>query len=153
MEEEIASNGHLSYSIRSHYRNPTAYRQLYIIGVYLPSSDHPMAEYVDYLVDLESIVLSLQASGPVVVVGDFNAHLGNLGCARNHDVTNQVGQMLFDVIDKCDLYTALQSALTCGESYTFAQGHYCTTVDYCLIDSGYAHLIDSCTTLSPALLL
>ena len=60
--------------------------------------------------------------------------------------------MLFDVIDRCDLYAVSQSVLASGESYTFAQGHYRTTVDYCMIDPGYAHLIDSCTTLSPAAL-
>ena len=43
----------------------------------------------------------------------------------------------------------MQSILACGEKYTYAQGRYTTTVDYCLIDSGYAHLINSCTTLPP----
>lgn len=74
-----------------------------IIGVYLPSSDHPTAEYTNYLIHLESVISSLQASGPLLVIGNFNAHLGHLGCVRNHDITNQVGQMLFDVIDRCNL--------------------------------------------------
>ena len=122
---------------------------LAIIGVYLPSSNHSIPEFSDYLVDLESIISFLQTSGPVLIMGDFNAHLGNLGCERNHDITYQVGKLLFDVIDRCGLYVASQSILACGEKYTYAQGLYTTTVDYCLIDSGYAHLINSCTTLPP----
>ena len=122
---------------------------LSIVAVYLPSSDHPMSEFTEYLVQLESLISSLQASGPVMVVGDFNAHLGSLGCHRNSDNTNRAGHMLFDVICRCSLFVASQSAFADGECYTFENGSHKTTVDYCLVDSGYAHLLKSCSTLSP----
>ena len=125
---------------------------LSIIGVYLPSTDHPASEYSDYLIDLESTISSLQACGPTLIAGDFNAHLGHLGCKRNNDSPNEAGHMLFDVIDRCDLYVPSQSALAKGERYTYAQGPHRTTVDYCLLDSGCAHLTDDCTTLMPAAL-
>ena len=122
---------------------------LSIVAVYLPSSDHPMSEFAEYLVQLESLISSLQASGPVMVVGDFNAHLGSLGCHRNSDNTNRAGHMLFDVICRCGLFVASQSAFADGECYTFENGSHKTTVDYCLVDSGYAYLLKSCSTLSP----
>ena len=61
---------------------------LSIIGVNLPSTDHPASEYSDYLLDLESTISSFQACGPTLVAGDFNAHLGHLGCNRNNDSPN-----------------------------------------------------------------
>ena len=120
--------------------------------MYLPSTDHPASEYSDYLLDLESTISSFQACGSTLVAGDFNAHLGHLGCNRNNDSPNEAGHMLFDVIERCDLYVTSQSALANGVCYIYAQGPHRTTVDYCLLDSGYAHLIDNCTTLMPAAL-
>ena len=54
---------------------PTSNFTLTIIGVYLPSTDHDISEFTEYLHDLESFVSATQATGPVIVMGDFNAHL------------------------------------------------------------------------------
>lgn len=121
-------------------------QSLSIIGVYLPSTDHPVSEYVEYLTELES---TISASGPVMIVGDFNAHLGPLGCQRNDDAPNPTGRLLFDVICRCDLFAVSQSALANGARYTFANSIHQTTVDYCLLDCTYAHLVKSCYTLFP----
>ena len=42
---------------------------------------------------------------------------------------------------------ASQSALADGAGFTFVNGPHQTTVDYCLMDCSYAHLIKSCSTL------
>ena len=48
---------------------------LTIICVYLPSSDHSLDEFSNYLSELECAIGTLKSSGPVMLVGDFNAHL------------------------------------------------------------------------------
>ena len=61
---------------------------LSIVGVYLPSSDHPLQEFADCLIELESAVSALQAEAPVMLAGDFNASL----CGRySRDSPNQAG--------------------------------------------------------------
>ena len=122
-------------------------QSLSIFGVYLPSTDHPVSEYIEYLTELESTISALQASGPVMIAGDFNAHLGTLGCQRNDDVPNSRGHLLFDVICRCDLFAVSQSALANGACYTFANSTHHTTVDYCLVDCNYVYLVQSCSTL------
>ena len=100
---------------------------LSIVGVYLPSSDHPVQEYVDCLAELESVISALQADGPVIIMGDFNAHLGNVDNSGTH---NQVGELLFDVVCRCNLYVASISGMATGANYTYSNGPHHTTVDY-----------------------
>ena len=92
---------------------------LSIIGVYLPSTDHSITEYTEYLTELESIVSALQSEGPIVIVGDFNAHIGALGGVRSQDSPNQAGKLvLFDTISTCNLYVASLTDETLGANYT-----------------------------------
>ena len=117
-----------------------------IVGVYLPSTDHPVQEYVDCLAELESVISALQADGPVIIMGDFNAHLGNIG---NSGTRNQVGELLFDVVCRCNLYVASISDMATGANYTYSNGPHHTTVDYSILDCG---LSQSCTILHPNVL-
>ena len=50
---------------------------LFILSVYLPSSNHNIDEYDEYLDYLWALYDSLSAKGIVVAVGDFNGDLGN----------------------------------------------------------------------------
>ena len=64
-----------------------------VIGVYLPPTDHPLDTYREYLMELEGLVSSLQHCGPVLIMGDFNAHLGSLGGPRGCGTTNSQGTL------------------------------------------------------------
>ena len=50
---------------------------LFILSVYLPSSNHNIDEYDEYLDYLWVLHGSLSAKGIVVAMGDFNGDLGN----------------------------------------------------------------------------
>ena len=47
-----------------------------IIGVYLPCLDLEMDLYCDSLIELERVISVSEVWGPVIIAGDFNAHLG-----------------------------------------------------------------------------
>ena len=47
-----------------------------VIGVYLPCLDQGVDCYREHLVELERVISESELQGPVVVLGDFNAHLG-----------------------------------------------------------------------------
>ena len=57
--------------------------QLTVIGVYLPCSDKGMDTYQDHLVELERVISDSSVLGAVIILGDFNAHLGQLGGIRD----------------------------------------------------------------------
>ena len=60
-----------------------------IIAVYLPCSDMGMECYSEHLIELERVVSEHQPHGPVIIMGDFNAHLGTLGGERGMGQPNQ----------------------------------------------------------------
>ena len=45
-----------------------------VIGVYLPCADLGTETYCEHLIELERIISDHQRLGPVVIMGDFNAH-------------------------------------------------------------------------------
>lgn len=45
----------------------------------MPSTEYPLDVYKEYLLELKNTISALQSDGPVMVTGDFNAHLGDMG--------------------------------------------------------------------------
>ena len=119
---------------------------LSIINVYLPTSDYPLDIFKEYLHELDTIS-ALQSDGPVMVLGDFNAHLGSLGGQRGIGEANPQGKLLLDLICRTNLFVASLCSISSGPSYTFFRGAQHTTVDYCLLDNHAAHILQECVTL------
>ena len=89
---------------------------LSIVNVYLPTTDCSSDTYNDYIIELENAISILQSDGPVLVVGDFNAHLGEAGGVRGHGSMNAHGQLLMDLICRTDLYAVSLSHTASGPS-------------------------------------
>ena len=49
---------------------------LTILGVYMPSAEYPQDTYTSYLEDVEHLISQLNTEGPLLIMGDLNAHLG-----------------------------------------------------------------------------
>ena len=99
------------------------------------------------MVELERIISVSALLGPVVVLGDFNAHLGTLGGERGKGSSNLQGMLLSEVMDRCNLSAVSLSSLATGPAFTYISGDVKTTVDYALADFEAASLISSCQTL------
>ena len=107
---------------------------LNIIGVYLPSYGYT-EEYQTCLTDLEELLSGLPHSQPLVIVGDFNAHMANVGC---NTVSNAQGLALTDLVKRNNLFV---SPLDKGPGFTYCSGHTRTTVDYILVNQSASYLI------------
>ena len=127
------------------------FAELTILGVYLPCADSGLHVYCEHLVELERVISASQESGPVLIVGDFNAHLASLGGVRGHGSPNQQGFLLKQLLDHCELYVVSLSALSEGPSFTFWNSDSETTVDYIIASYDASCYITSCLTheLSP----
>lgn len=62
-----------------------------LIGVYLPCVDKGINVYREHLLVLEEVISESERHGPVVVVGDFNAHLGEFGGPKGKGQPNVQG--------------------------------------------------------------
>ena len=54
---------------------PSEKTSVHIICAYLPNSDHSIDVFNKYVIDLVSVISSLESYGPLIIVGDLNAHL------------------------------------------------------------------------------
>ena len=115
-----------------------------VICVYLPSSDHSDTEFRTYTNELASLIGALEASGPIIILGDFNvnAHLDD------RSPSNTRRDLLLDTISSCDLFVVSSSSISSGPGYTYFSGGNRTTVDYILANKSISHLITKCHTHS-----
>lgn len=117
-----------------------------VIGVYLPCLDQGVDCYKEHMVELERVVSESELLGPVVVLGDFNAHLGGHGGLAGVGESNLQGVLLQEVMDRGNLSAVSLGSLASGPGYTYCSGDVRTTVDYILMNVEAASLMSSCHT-------
>ena len=120
---------------------------LSVIGVYLPCMDQGMECFGGHLIELERVVSESELLGPVVVVGDFNAHLGELGGPRGLGNPNQQGVLLFGLMERCNLSAVSLGSCASGMLHTYQSGCTKTTVDYVLMNLEAVSMRISCETI------
>ena len=113
-----------------------------LTGVYLPCLDQGVDCYREHLVELERVISESELQGPIMVLGDFNAHLGGEAVGEE----NLQGALLQEVLERCSLSAVSQGAMASGPGYTFCSGDVRTTVDYILMDVEAASMVVSCRT-------
>ena len=72
---------------------------LFILAVYLPSSNHALEEFKECLNHLWAFYDSLSADGFVILLGDFNGDLGNSFGDKGKKEPNDRGFLLLDFAD------------------------------------------------------
>ena len=75
----------------------STYTPVIIIGVYLPTTNSPLEEYRECL-DVIECLINRHPGWPVIITGDFNAHVGTEGGARGRGEMNIQGEFLMDLI-------------------------------------------------------
>ena len=113
-----------------------------IIGVYLPTTDAPIDDFHLCLHTLESLINN--HSGPVVIAGDFNCHVGQEGGPRATNNPNHQGDLLLEMVQNNDLFFTSLSNVTSGPAYTYFNGNTRTTTDYIIMNASYACLVLAC---------
>ena len=76
--------------------------------------DQGMDIFREHSVEFERVISELELLGPVVVTGDFNAHLGKLGGSRGAGDVNMQGVLLHKMMGRCNLRGSLHLMLSCS---------------------------------------
>ena len=123
--------------------------QIFIVGVYLPTVSESTARYRECVDVLESILYQLHPSGMIIVLGDFNAHIGNVGGPRSFTQTNARGSIIGEVMDSFELLSVNSQSFCKGPVETFyANGGMAKiTVDHILIPTDKVQFISYCAVL------
>ena len=90
----------------------------------------------------------LQADGPVIIMGDFNAHISTVIYPRENKSSNIQGDLLLSMMTRTDHYAVSLCPPYCCPNYTYLSGGISTTMDYCLINCWAAHLVSSCEVIT-----
>ena len=110
-------------------------RPLFILGVYLPSSNHTLHEFQEYLDLLWALYESLSADGFVIVLGDVNGDFGNCLGVRGKKEPNVRGKLLIDFANFFNVCPVNLLSSCSGPLETYIS-HCCrfrSTIDYILL--------------------
>lgn len=78
-------------------------RVIFVISIYLPQQGCVISDYQTELDILEQFVTECEASGDVILAGDWNAHLGEGTGHRAWGKTSQNGHKLLRMVERCSL--------------------------------------------------
>ena len=92
-------------------------------------------------------MINAHSHGPIVLAGDFNAHVGPPGGPRSLNPQNLYGKLLLELLNRNDLYFTSLNSCTSGPCYTFFRNDIMSTVDYIITDAISAPLVHSCSIL------
>ena len=117
-------------------------RSLVIGEAYAPGRDHPAARAAMYA-ELSAAISRLRKTGPLLLLGDFNARAQ----ANGDDRLDSEGTELLDFAASHYLDVINLSPGICSGEFTFtelrADELVRTTIDYALVPSEYAHMVRS----------
>ena len=121
---------------------------LYILSVYLPSSNSTIDEFKEYLDFLWALYDSLSDKGHVLVSGDFNGDLGNSLGDKGKYPPNQRGSKLLDFANYFNLCpeNLLSNCNGPLETYISDCGRHRSTLDYIFVPNCLLGNIISCKT-------
>jgi hypothetical protein len=126
---------------------------LCIIGVYLPQQGCKIANYSDHLAEVESLIERNNAECEIVVIGDFNCHLGPEVGNRFWGKTSLHGISVVGMADRLGLRILDSDYSTCtGPNYSFyVDGVGCSYIDHCLISKSLLSKVNGCAVLEETL--
>ena len=107
-------------------------KPLFILSVYMPSTNHALDEYREYLDFHWALHDSLSADSFVLVMGDLNGDLGNSLGDKGLKEPNEHGKLLLDFANYFNLCPINLLTICDGplETYFSHCGKYRSTIDY-----------------------
>ena len=119
---------------------------VFIIQVYLPSSNNGMCVYNEYIEKLDDIIHIYTEKGKVIILGDFSAHLQSKSVLKQDDRRSRV---LCGFLTRNNL-TAINTLPTCRgahSSFVSYDGKNETLIDHILLPSEMLDLLSDCEIL------
>ena len=114
----------------------TGNEPLFVIIVYLPSSNYPLSEYDDALSVLSNVHAYCSDRGRVLVLGDMNGQLGQIGGARCPLGQSVRGGRLHNFMEEHNLVSLVSHTMCTGPvvTYTGYDDQHGTQIDHICVD-------------------
>lgn len=119
---------------------------MYIIQVYLPSANHNIGKFEEYLFRLQDLCSIYSDRGTLILIGDFNSHLNGVNFIKRHDRRS----ILFsNFLRNNNLVSANTLQLCTGASCSFVSysREYASLIDHIILPIEKQDLILQCEIL------
>ena len=119
---------------------------VYIIQVYLPSVNHALAHFDEYLLKLQDICSMYNEMGTLIIMGDFNAHINGRIFVKPHDRRSAI---LSNFLVTNNLIPVNTLSICTGADSTFLSysGEHTSMIDHILVPSEKVDLVAECKVL------
>lgn len=116
---------------------------IHIIGVLLPSTNQTVDEFKSTLEHIERLYDSYSQNGPVIILGDFNAHLSHGYGGKNTVKSNERGKLIEQFLDERRLQSVSSQNNTAGPDYTYVAlgGEQTSLIDHVVISEDKLDLV------------
>ena len=116
---------------------------IHIIGVLLPSTNQTVDEFRHTLEHIEKLYDTYSANGPVMILGDFNAHLSHGYGDKNPVNSNERGRVLEQFLDERRLMSVSSQMDTIGPDYSYVghSGEQTSLIDHVVISEDKLDLV------------
>ncbi|KAI8517105.1 hypothetical protein Bbelb_056860 [Branchiostoma belcheri] len=110
-------------------------QKLFIFSVYLPHAGEPVEEYRQHMDILRDLQKKYENEGTVIFMGDFNAHIGELGGPRGKGPPSKNGEELTEILEELELISLNLCHLCTGPTETFEtkNSDHKSTIDHIMI--------------------
>ena len=105
---------------------------LWVIGVYLPYQGCKIASFVEELALLEELIIMLNFTGTILILGDINAHIG-IRSLRSWGVSTFTGKLFDSCMNRNNMVITDLLPGTSGPNYTFHRNNQYSYVDHCVV--------------------
>ena len=99
-----------------------------------------------YIDDLEDIINRIHGNGTIIILGDFNGHVGTHLGVRNFNTTNQRGLQLARLMVETNFVSINSQTFCRGPTETFylCNGSQISSIDHIMIRKDDVHLVKEC---------
>ena len=115
--------------------SPAKENTFHLLSVYLPASSHPIVDFREVLDLLWALTDTCLQDGPVFLLGELNADLGDsIGSRGRYPVTVR-GKLLLEFIQNFNMSPVNLTSLAKGSLFTFRSenGKHQSAIDYIFV--------------------
>ena len=116
---------------------------IFVLAVYLPSSNHHDEDFSEYLDLLWSLYDSLSTESLVVVMGDLNADMGNAIGDKSAREPSRRGEKLLEFVHYFNLF---QNCIDPLDTFFSTCGRFRSTIDYILLPNCWSEKTSNAKT-------
>ena len=119
---------------------------MYVIQMYLPSTNHCMQDFKEYMQKLQDLCSVYSNKGILILMGDFNAHQNGSSCFKRYDSRSVI---LRDFLAFNNLVSINSLPICTGANSTFVSytGEFKSMIDHIALPAEYVDTVRVCHIL------